>query len=633
MAVDPKDIAELQKALNDAAGKASVLWTTFVIFQLYLAIAFGSVTHRDLFLETPIKLPLLNVDLPLVGFFAVAPTLLVILHFYVFLQLLGLTTKAKDYNTLLVNEFPVAADRQYLRQRLDAFPILQFLAGPRDQRTGFRGLSLRLIAWITLVGMPLLILLQGQVTFLPYHRAWIVWLQRIIVLIDLVVIWYFWIQVRCDCDPMANRARRRVWMCLGGAISFCVVIFSTYLAVFPGEWLDEHRPELRYVPRTWRPAWSKQEDWTSLDELLFRGQIDVVNGRPQSMFSNRLVLIDQNFIVDPNRLGQIDFSHSFRGRDLRGAILNRADLRKADFSGAILKDSQFKGANLRNAHFSCVVPGELSFFGLGVAGCAQLQGASFYHAELQGASLEDAKLQGAYFGFARLQGASLSNAKLHGASFFLTDLRGASLEGAQLQGAFLHGVFLQGASLEKAQLQGSSLNMVAVWRARGTPDLDLTRFLRTDTDTKLPEVDTYTKLPEEERDAIANYIPAGTSRNSFLAATAKDPQVDVLDAAFWSNAHSLQPKGEEGERRYTAFLADLACSTDDEASPYVARSLLQNFGFMPPSTQQFFTDHLRKAKSDRTACPGVNNFTDDDWASFDGRVADARRSAPNESAK
>ena len=90
MAIDPKDLGELQKALNKAAGKASVLWTTFTTFQLYLAIAFGSVTHRDLFLETPIKLPLLNVELSLVGFFVVAPLLLLIFHFYLFLQLLGL---------------------------------------------------------------------------------------------------------------------------------------------------------------------------------------------------------------------------------------------------------------------------------------------------------------------------------------------------------------------------------------------------------------------------------------------------------------------------------------------------------------------------------------------------------------
>ena len=49
MAIDATDLGALEKALNDAAGKASVLWTTFVTFELYLAIAFGSVTHRDLF--------------------------------------------------------------------------------------------------------------------------------------------------------------------------------------------------------------------------------------------------------------------------------------------------------------------------------------------------------------------------------------------------------------------------------------------------------------------------------------------------------------------------------------------------------------------------------------------------------
>ena len=78
-----------------------MLWTTFVTFELYLAIAFGSVKHRDLFLETPVKLPILDVDLPLVGFFVLAPAILVIFHFYVFLQLYGLAAKAREYNGLL----------------------------------------------------------------------------------------------------------------------------------------------------------------------------------------------------------------------------------------------------------------------------------------------------------------------------------------------------------------------------------------------------------------------------------------------------------------------------------------------------------------------------------------------------
>jgi hypothetical protein len=276
VAIDPKDLGELQKALNEAAGKASILWTTFITFQLYLAIAFGSVTHRDLFLETPIKLPLLNVDLSLVGFFVVAPVLLLIFHFYLFLQLLGLAITAKDYNALLAIDVPDVSDRQYVRRRLDVFPILRFLAGPRDQRTGFFGFSLRLIAWITLVATPVLILLQAQVTFLPYHREWIVWLQRVAVLIDLALIWYFWIQLRSDDDPI-NGVLRKAWMCLGGAGTLCLVIFSIYLATFPGEWIKTHLPEL-----------------SSFQALLFEGDVDIVSVRPRSVFSNRLVLSNQS---------------------------------------------------------------------------------------------------------------------------------------------------------------------------------------------------------------------------------------------------------------------------------------------------------------------------------------------------
>ncbi len=96
MAIDATDLGALEKALNDAAGKASVLWTTFVTFELYLAIAFGSVKHRDLFLENPVKLPILNVDLPLVAFFVVAPVMFVIFHFYIFLQIYALAKKARN---------------------------------------------------------------------------------------------------------------------------------------------------------------------------------------------------------------------------------------------------------------------------------------------------------------------------------------------------------------------------------------------------------------------------------------------------------------------------------------------------------------------------------------------------------
>jgi hypothetical protein len=285
MPIDARDVGGLQSALNDAAGKASVLWTAFITFEIYLAIAFGSVTHRDLFLETPIKLPVLNVDLPLVGFFVVASAVLVIFHFYVFLQLLMLAVKAKDYDTLLKQEISDTSDVQYLRQRLDSFFVLQLLVGPTEQRTDFDSFSLKLIAWITLVGVPILILVQGQVTFLPYHRESVVWLQRVAVLVDLALIWHFWTRIHSINLPSNARMRSRPWIA-GVTASILIILFSACLAIFPGELADEHLPDIRIIPTTWRPHWSKKDDWTSLHKLLFAGAADEVSGRPRSLFSN-----------------------------------------------------------------------------------------------------------------------------------------------------------------------------------------------------------------------------------------------------------------------------------------------------------------------------------------------------------
>jgi uncharacterized protein YjbI with pentapeptide repeats len=112
---------------------------------------------------------------------------------------------------------------------------------------------------------------------------------------------------------------------------------------------------------------------SSLQELLFEGDVDRVSGRPRSVFSNRLVLTNQSFVVDPEKLDKITVSHFFNGRDLRLAVLNLADLRKADFTGA------------------------------------QLQDASLDRAQLQGARLDQAQLQGARLNGAQLQAARLVN--------------------------------------------------------------------------------------------------------------------------------------------------------------------------------------------------------------------------------
>jgi hypothetical protein len=69
---DPFDVAALESSLNDSATRVSTVWVSYLIFALYLLIATGTATHRQLFLEEPLKLPALNIDLPLFWFFILA---------------------------------------------------------------------------------------------------------------------------------------------------------------------------------------------------------------------------------------------------------------------------------------------------------------------------------------------------------------------------------------------------------------------------------------------------------------------------------------------------------------------------------------------------------------------------------
>jgi hypothetical protein len=100
-AAKAKDLEALRDAVVDAASVGAGLWLSYLFVLLYLAIAVGSVTHRDLLLESPVKLPFLNVDLPLVGFFVLGPLLFVIVHAYVLLHFAVLGGKVGAFDVEL----------------------------------------------------------------------------------------------------------------------------------------------------------------------------------------------------------------------------------------------------------------------------------------------------------------------------------------------------------------------------------------------------------------------------------------------------------------------------------------------------------------------------------------------------
>ena len=152
------DLSSLQGAVNDASSRTAALWLSFLTFMAYLTMTVGAVTHEALLKQAGIQLPVLNVQLPLVGFFWIAPLFFLLFHFYLFLQLVILVRKVASFAANL--QLAVATDqgREEYRRRLDTFLVVQFLSGADEERNGLTGRLLRSVAFITLVVLPILLL-------------------------------------------------------------------------------------------------------------------------------------------------------------------------------------------------------------------------------------------------------------------------------------------------------------------------------------------------------------------------------------------------------------------------------------------------------------------------------------------
>src|SRR5262245_12139409 len=161
--LNPYDVDALEKSLNDSAVRVSTIWVSFLVFGLYLVIAAGSVTHLHLLLNEPIKLPVLDVKLPLVGFFYVAPVLFVIFHCYVLIQVLLLSRTAAAYNEAVEHTGMAVPDCARIRQRLANTLFAQIFAGSPHEREGPLGVLLRFMARMTLAIGPVIVLLIYQV--------------------------------------------------------------------------------------------------------------------------------------------------------------------------------------------------------------------------------------------------------------------------------------------------------------------------------------------------------------------------------------------------------------------------------------------------------------------------------------
>ena len=500
--IDPYDIEALERALNDSATRVSTIWVSFLLFGLYLVIVAGNVTHRQLLLADPIKLPALNVEMPFVGFFFVAPAVFVTFHLYIFIHLLLLARTATAYNEAVNDNLKFAADSARIRNRLTNSLFAQILAGPGHAQNDLISRLLRTVAFVTLVIAPAFILLTFQAKFLPYHSLIVTWMHRILIALDLATILIVWPAAFVAGRQInwRNTLRQRalfVAAILLVSLSWLILSFpdephakySRYSREFDSAWFDLQWPMedcegksffSTILPNAFDRLALAQEDFVD-DEALAKisattaaKELAAYQGERARNFRNRNISCGDFSSSD---LRRVDFTNAlgsgadFSGAELQGATFTNADLNNAKFFFAKLQEASLSGARLHMAKFFSAELPRADLNGSELYGANMqdtwLHGASFFGAKLYGASLENAGLAGADLQGAELYGANLKNAALQGARLALANLQGADLSDASLLGANLFGAQLQGAKLDGADLRLANLTFTTLWRASG----------------------------------------------------------------------------------------------------------------------------------------------------------------------
>jgi uncharacterized protein YjbI with pentapeptide repeats len=481
--IDPFDVEALEKSLNDSATRVSTIWISFLIFSLYLLITAVTVEHRQLLLAEPVKLPILNIDLPLWGFFFLAPILFVIFHIYVLLQVLLLGRTAAAYNEAVDRVVRSPTSNAAMRQRLANTLFAQIFAGSPREREGWLGGLLTAMAWITLAISPLLILLVFQFAFLPYHSHLATWAHRLLIFVELAAAFLLWPLVLDARRDFGWRGLRQSILPLASCAVFAFLSLS--LATFPGEPHVNLFTGQSFTSVHCKRWFQKRFDRIDLqfDRLVLPG-VDVVD-------DDKLAKIVQHTSERKLEATEGERTRNFRGRDLNCSDLSSADLRRADLTGASLSGGKLDRATLEGASLGNVVLQYASLEATNLRGAsldealiqgasfhrALVQGASFYNAQLDGASFVGAQLQGASFEFADARSVSFVGASLQGALLLLTRLQGAVFDLALLHGASFSYADFRGASFVGAQLQGANLTdstmtttdftSAYVWRANG----------------------------------------------------------------------------------------------------------------------------------------------------------------------
>jgi len=201
---DPNNLNELRESANEAGKLVRAAYLTVLAVGTYLAIAIGSTTDLMLIKGADIKLPLIDVGLPIRGFYLIAPFLFVLLHLNLLVQIKILSGKLWDLDRCIRAQRWTRVQERLERRKVYSFLFSHYLIGDEDGI--FTRFMLAAINTMSLIVLPVIILMWALIRFLPYHDDIVTWANRIAVIVDLTVVAIIW------SSAMRRHLTFRIWL-------------------------------------------------------------------------------------------------------------------------------------------------------------------------------------------------------------------------------------------------------------------------------------------------------------------------------------------------------------------------------------------------------------------------------------
>lgn len=452
----------LRKTIEQSAQQVESNVLIFVLVVSYLILTLMTTDdYAFIDLNRTTTLPILNIAVPIVGFFVAAPILLVAVHFQLLFTLNQHTTHLKDY----------VGDAS--QQEMDTLPASIANALPRLSGYSYMGVLFFQRSVVVLLTFTFLIVIQYRIS--AFRNIPITLLQTVLVFLDLLLIRAFWATAPPSPfgqSPTHWTFRYALRVLRGDNRAGSVLMIGLWMlslinigALLAQDYLFDHlkdtpmavvgRHAVDRLDLERRKVLSGNlEDRIGSEEADLRGRDLSFSNLKESDMAG--VDLSDGHLRKANMSG-INISHAILSRvDMRDANLTRAnlrnsDLRGADLRGADLFEADLTGADLRHADLS----------GANLNGTT-LHGANFTDALLVGTFLADARGVATLFTGAKLTDAQLRQSSFQFSSFSSTDLEDAELSFAYLHGSDFMGANLIGAQFRYAQLQAAYMGFVSV---------------------------------------------------------------------------------------------------------------------------------------------------------------------------